>query len=323
MSTRLQHLPGTPPPGAAHAQSAPAVIMVRPTGFGYDVETAASNAFQRTLPDADLRHSAEAEFDGLLAALDHCGVSTLVLDPADPAAPNGVFPNNWFSTHAEGPVVLYPMCTPGRRRERMAHLDALLRREGYAASNLIDLSLLEAEGRFLEGTGSLVLDRVHRVAYAAISPRTTPGGLNRWCGRMGYAQVPFLATMDGTLAGQPVYHTNVVMSIGEAFSVACLEALPYPADREDLLAELERAGREVITITLEQMHRYVGNMLQLRGTGGPCVMLSATAFAALDSRQRLALERHALLMPVEVPVIETVGGGSVRCMLAENFLPGA
>lgn len=296
------------------------MILVRPTGFGYDAETAASNAFQRILPDADLRSRAEAEFDGLLAALDHCGVETLVLDPTDPTAPNAVFPNNWFSTHPDGSVVLYPMCTPGRRRERNAHLDDVLRREGYAADRLIDLSALEVDGRYLEGTGSLVLDRAHRLAFAALSPRTSPGALNRWCGRMGFAQVPFLATMDGTLAGQPVYHTNVVMSIGARFAVVCLDAMPYPAERDDLWAELTRSGKDIISITLEQMHRFVGNMLQLEGTGGPCLLLSGTAFAALQPAQRLALERHAHLMPVDVPVIEAVGGGSVRCMLAENFL---
>lgn len=314
--------PTAPHTAARPAQTTGAVILVRPTGFGYDPETAASNAFQRVLPDADIRLRAATEFDDLLAALDHSGIDALVLDPADPATPNAVFPNNWFSTHADGSVVLYPMCTPGRRRERDAHLDALLRREGYTATRVIDFTALEQEGRYLEGTGSLVLDRANARAYACTSPRTTPGALNRWCARMGYEQVPFLATMDGTLAGQPVYHTNVVMSVGEGFAVVCLEALPYPVDRDDLWAELDRAGKEIIPITLAQMHRYVGNMLQLRGSHGPCILLSGTAFEALHPDQRIALERHARLMPVDVPVIEAVGGGSVRCMLAENFLEG-
>jgi hypothetical protein len=202
---------------------------------------------------------------------------------------------------------------------------------------MVDLSALEQGDRFLEGTGSLVLDRLRNVAYAALSPRTSERGLNVWCGVMDGHQVPFLATMDGTLTGQAVYHTNVVMSIGEAFATVCFEAMPYPVDREDVRAELERAGKEVIAITLEQMHRYVGNMLQLHGSRGGSghpsppgegsgvrasfLFLSETAFTALRPDQRMALEQHGQLVPVAIPTIEVVGGGSVRCMLAENFLP--
>ncbi|MBV6404237.1 MAG: amidinotransferase [Flavobacteriales bacterium] len=300
--------------------AAPAVILVRPTGFGHDPQTAASNAFQRHLADADVRDRASAEFDGLLEALGHCGIGTTVLDPKDPAAPNAVFPNNWFSTHDDGTVLLYPMCTPSRRAERDHGLDRTLAREGYRVHRLVDLSGMEREGRYLEGTGSLVIDRAHRTAYAALSPRTSERALNTWCGAMGGHQVPFLATMDGTLAAQPVYHTNVVMSIGEGFAVVCLEAMPYPVDREDVRAELERAGKEVLPITLDQMHRFVGNLLQLRSPGGSFILLSTTAFAALAPHQRHRLEAHGQPVPVEVPTIEAVGGGSVRCMLAENFL---
>lgn len=301
-----------------HAASA--VILVRPTGFGPDPETAVSNAFQQLVNDPDIRRLAEEEFDGLLDALDRFGIGTTVLDPVDPTAPNAVFPNNWFSTHADGTVVLYPMCTPSRRRERDRSLDETLEREGFHVKRLIDLSALERADRFLEGTGSLVLDRVRNVAYAALSPRTSERGLNVWCGVMDGHQVPFLATMDGTLTGPPVYHTNVVMSIGEGFALVCLESMPYPVDREDVQAELERAGKVLVPITLHQMHRYVGNLLQLRSPKGPAILLSTTAFGALDPGQRRLLEAHGQLVPVPVPTIEAVGGGSVRCMLAENFL---
>jgi len=302
------------------------VILIRPTGFGFDPETAASNGFQQLLNDPDIRRLAAEEFDGLVHALDRCGIGTTVLDPIDPQAPNAVFPNNWFSTHADGSVVLYPMCTPSRRAERDRAFDDTLQREGFRVRRLIDLSVLELGDRYLEGTGSLVLDRARNVAYAALSPRTSERALNVWCGVMDGHQVPFLATMDGTLTGQPVYHTNVVMSIGEGFAVVCFEAMPYPVDREDVRAELERAGKEVIPITLDQMHRYVGNLLQLRGTApnaslaASFIFLSETAFNALRPDQRIALERHGQLMPVPIPTIEAVGGGSVRCMLAENFL---
>ncbi|MBK8338568.1 MAG: amidinotransferase [Flavobacteriales bacterium] len=303
------------------SQVASGVILIRPTGFGFDPETAASNGFQQLVNDPDIRQQAEEEFDALLMALRAYGVTTTVLDPVDPAAPNAVFPNNWFSTHADGTVVLYPMCTPSRRAERDRAFDEVLLREGFQVRRLLDLSVLETDDRFLEGTGSLVLDRDRSVAYAALSPRTTERALNLWCGTMLGHQVPFLATMDGTLTGQPVYHTNVVMSIGEAFAAVCFAAMPYPADREDVRTELERADKEIIPISLQQMHAFVGNMLQLRSSKGAFIFLSETAFHALAPDQRSKLEKHGQLVPVPIPTIERVGGGSVRCMLAENFLP--
>lgn len=303
------------------SQCASRVILIRPTGFGYDPETAESNAFQRVVPDRNVRENAEREFDDLLHALDRCGIGTTVLAPIAPTAPNAVFPNNWFSTHADGTVVLYPMLTDSRRKERDRDLDEKLAREGFRVKRMIDLSVLEKDDRYLEGTGSLVIDRDRNVAFAALSPRTTERALNHWCGLMNGHQVPFLATNDGTLTGDPVYHTNVVMSIGEKIAVVCFEAMPYPVDREDVRAELERAGKEIIPIGLDQMHRYVGNLLELRAGDRSYVFLSEVAFGALKPEQRIIIEKHAQLVPVPIPTIEAVGGGSVRCMLAENFLP--
>ena len=303
-------------------QVASRVILIRPTGFGYDPETAVSNTFQQALIDPDVRKKAEAEFDALLLALDHCGIGTTVLDPIDPGAPNAVFPNNWFSTHADGTVVIYPMCTSSRRRERDREMDVTLEDRGFKVKRLIDLTSLERDDRYLEGTGSLVLDRARGVAYAAMGPRTTERAINYWCGALRFGPVPFLATMDGTLTGQPVYHTNVLMSIGARFALICIDALPYPVDRDDVWAELERSGREIITISLAQMHGFVGNLLELRnGRGASFIFLSEGAFAKLASPQRQALEKLGQLVPVPIPTIEAVGGGSVRCMLAENFLP--
>jgi hypothetical protein len=307
-------------------QSASSVLLIRPSGFGYDPETATSNAFQRQLEQQDLHERAEQEFDELLAALRHCGIHTIVLDPVDPAAPNAVFPNNWLSTHAHGTVVTYPMCTPSRRVERDPAIAEVLRREGFIVRQVMDLSPWEEKDLFLEGTGSLVLDRVKRLAYAVLSPRTHPSALNGWCEQLGYVPVPFTATMDGTLSGQPIYHTNVVMSIGQHFAVICFDAMPYPAERQELREELTKAGKAIIPITLDQMHHYVGNMLELRGGregSEPFLFLSETAFQALRPDQRIALEQFAQLVPVAIPTIEAVGGGSVRCMLAEVFLPGA
>ncbi len=317
-------------------QSASSVILIRPTGFGYDPETAASNAFQQQLEGAEVNRRAADDFNALLDALRHSGIRTTVLDPIDPTAPNGVFPNNWFSTHANGAVVMYPMLTPSRRRERDPDLAANLMREGFDLAEVFNLGSWEANGRILEGTGSLVLDRLNQRAYACLSPRTTVEAVQDWCELMHYTPITFTATMDGTLTGQPVYHTNVVMSIGTRWAMVCLEAVPYPGERAELVQELESTGRQVIPITLEQMHRYVGNALELRAhrplarssspgqlTADNCLFLSQTAFEALQPDQRMALERHMQLVPVPVPTIESVGGGSLRCMIAENFLPHA
>jgi hypothetical protein len=317
-------------------QVADSVILIRPTGFGYDPQTAASNTFQQRITDPEVKRKAAEEFDGLLEALRICGIGFTVLDPFDRTAPNGVFPNNWFSTHADGTVVLYPMLTPSRRVERDPDMQHVLQQEGFKTRQTLDLSGWEHKGLILEGTGSLVLDRVHKKAYACLSERTTERAVNAWCEQMGYTPITFVATEDGRIPdgggvrGIPVYHTNVVMSIGEDFAVVCLDAMPFPAERQEVQEELIKAGKEVILIDIEQMQHFLGNMLQLRSADGLVVqgtigapsyiLLSETAFNQLRPDQRIALQRHGQLVPVVIPTIEAVGGGSVRCMLAENFL---
>ncbi|HRD52790.1 MAG TPA: arginine deiminase-related protein [Flavobacteriales bacterium] len=324
------------------SQSASSVILIRPTGFGYDPETAASNEFQQRVPVDDARRSAAEEFDALIEALRQSGIGCTVLDPIDPKAPNAVFPNNWFSTHDDGTLVLYPMLTPSRRAERDPDLARVLEVEGFAVRQTLDFSGWEHHGLILEGTGSLVLDRIKRRAFACLSPRTTERALDAWCEQLGFTPIGFTATMDGRLNGAPIYHTNVVMSIGAKWGLVCFDAMPYPADRQEVEEELAKSGREVIAFDLPQLHRFVGNALELspkrlsgiaghheRGEAIPksplmpqseVIFLSETAFHALKPFQRIALERHARLIPVAVPTIEAIGGGSVRCMMAENFL---
>ncbi|MBK8498724.1 MAG: amidinotransferase [Flavobacteriales bacterium] len=314
------------------SQSASCVILVRPTGFRYDPETAVSNDFQQELASIEVREHAAEEFDGLLEALRQCGIGITVLDPIDLNAPNAVFPNNWFSTHADGRIALYPMFTQSRRAERDPDMAATLRREGFTTEEVLDISGWEHSGRILEGTGSLVLDRVHKRAFACLSPRTTESALIDWCDQFRYTPIAFTATMDGRINGAPVYHTNVMMSIGGSFAVVCFDAMPYPAERQEVEEELAKSGKEIIAISIVQMYKYVGNMIELKGkpagqlsTDGlrSFTFLSETAFRALRPHQRVALERHTQLIPVAIPTIEAVGGGSVRCMLAENFLPKA
>lgn len=295
--------------------------MVRPAAFCANPETAATNAFQAALAaPGDLRARARAESDALAAALDAAGVEVLLLeDSPDPPRPDACFPNNWLSLHHDGSAVLYPMLAPSRRRERREEALALVRRRGFRVRRVADLTRFEAQDAFLEGTGSLVLDHRARVAYACRSPRTHAAPLEAFARELGYEPHAFDATGP---AGEAVYHTNVMMSIGEGFAVACLEAVVDPSQRRRLRESLEAADREVIELGRAAMNAFAGNLLQLATAGGGRVIaLSATALTALGAGLRGRLERHGELVSVPVPVIERYGGGSVRCMLAEVFLP--
>ncbi|MEO7081279.1 MAG: arginine deiminase-related protein [Flavobacteriales bacterium] len=308
-------------PITPHEQVARKVILVRPVGFGYSKETAATNGFQQEFSAPNVQEKVGQEFDELLQALVRCGIGILLLDPKDKSAPDAVFPNNWFSTDEEGRIVLYPMAATSRRTERDPRLGEALHTFGFANTGTFDLSQWEEHGLALEGTGSMVLDRKTHTAYAALSPRTSEQVLNVWCKEMKYEPIAFTATMDGTKGGQPIYHTNVLMSIGERFAVVCMEAIPDLNERHQVAAELAKSGRELIQITLGQMHTFAGNILQLRSEKGDFIFLSEQAHRSLQSDQIRQLGKHGDLVPVAIPTIETIGGGSVRCMLAENFLP--
>jgi hypothetical protein len=295
--------------------------MVRPAAFGANPETAATNAFQAAgIFGADLRDEARAESDALAATLDAAGVEVLVLDDTpEPVKPDACFPNNWLSLHHDGTAVLYPMLAPSRRRERREEALELVSRCGFVVRRVVDLTHFEAQSAFLEGTGSLVLDHVARVAYACRSPRTHAAPLAAFARELGYAPHAFDATGP---AGEAVYHTNVVMSVGEGFAVACLEAVADEAERRRLRESLQAAGREVLELDRAAMNAFDGNLLQLATrTGGRVIALSTTALAGLGAGLRSRLERYGELVAVPVPVIERYGGGSVRCMLAEVFLP--
>ena len=297
-------------------------MMVRPASFGWNPETAGSNRFQAAAPGGgDAAVAAVAEFDALAAALAESGVSVHVFaDRAEPACPDAVFPNNWVSLHADGTVVLYPMLAPSRRRER--RLDVLIeleRRGGYRVERLLDLTHHELRGHFLEGTGSVVFDHVNRTAYACLSPRTHTEVLEDLCAEIGYEAVAFDAA-DAT--GAPVYHTNVMLSIGTGYALVCAAAVPVQ-QRDALLERLSAGGRRVLTIDPAQMAAFAGNVLELRGAGGTRVL--AGSRRALDSLMPWQRDELAACVDrwvaVPVPTIEGLGGGSVRCMLAEIFLP--
>jgi len=305
----------------SESQAASAVFMVRPTAFASNPETCASNAFQHTATAViDLNASAQAELDAVAAALRDAGVRVHVFDGrGERDCPDEIFPNNWVSFHADGTVVLYPLLAPSRRRERRSELIEMLAREhGYGISRTIDLSAHEDHGRYLEGTGSLVLDRVTQVAYMSRSPRSDDDALADFADALGYETVVFDA-IDGS--GVPIYHTNVVLSVGTRFAIVCYDAMPAAEDRRRVATRLERSGRSVIAIDLDQLGNFAANLLELSGRDGPVIAMSARALMSLRADQRRSLESFGTLVPVAIPTIETYGGGGVRCMLAEIFLP--
>jgi hypothetical protein len=314
-------------PAGIHAelwrQSADAVLMIRPAAFGWNPETRASNRFQAADPPAagDLNVRAAAEFDGLVNALLAAGVDVHALpDRQELACPDAVFPNNWVSLHPDGTVVLYPMLAPSRRRERRPDVLAeLTRRGGFRVSRLLDLTHHELQGRYLEGTGSVVFDHVARVAYACLSPRTDADVFGELCAEFDYEGVTFRAV---DAQGMPVYHTNVVLAIGSRLGVVCAEAV-RDDERGMLLERLTAGGRAVECIDRAQMCQFAANLLELRNRAGETLLaVSSRGLASLApaARERLAgsVDR---IVSVPVPTIEELGGGSVRCTLAEVFLP--
>jgi hypothetical protein len=299
--------------------------MVRPARFGFNPQTAASNVFQKSTLEAsapvsaaDVHDAALGEFDALAEQLARAGLQViLVQDTLHPAKPDAIFPNNWVSFHRDGTVVLYPMMAPNRRLERRDEVLAEVA-AGFRIMRTVDLCRREELGQYLEGTGSLVLDRPRRLAYANISPRTDLDALGEFAQQLDYDLVTF-ESVDA--AARPVYHTNVMLAIGEGFAVLCAESIAAPRSRDAVRETLGAGGREIVEISLAQMQAFAGNVLELAPPGAKVIALSTTAWACLDARQRRILERHGNVLTAEIPVIEHFGGGGVRCMLAEVHLP--
>ncbi len=306
---------------SAEPQTASAVLMVEPAAFGFNPETARSNSFAAGSAQRDIAERARAEFRGLAERLAAAGVEVHILgDTPDPARPDAVFPNNWVSTHADGSLVTYPMGAPTRRAERRTDaVERLLQDHGFEVARRVDLTASEQDGRFLEGTGSLVLDRPERRAYACLSERTHPGAVAEFDAKLGYSTRLFTAT---DRKGRPIYHTNVMLSLGQRFALLCLDSVAAE-DRSPLAEALEGSGRTLIEVAPQQLGGFACNLLELRDRRGrPLVALSSRARATLRPDQRRRLERLAgPLVDAPIPTIEAVGGGSVRCMIAEIHLP--
>lgn len=301
-------------------QSASAVVMIRPSLFFPNPETAADNAFQQNVMAKEtdaVSARALQEFDNAVESLRGAGVTVHVFeDTATPEKPDAVFPNNWFSTHRDGRVVLYPMYSGARRRERRPDLIDELRKI-YRVSAVVDYSAYEERGLYLEGTGSLVLDRVHRIAYVSLSKRAQREPLEKFCADFNYELMTFESASDD---GRPIYHTNVMMCLGTDFALVGLNLITDQAERKKVRERLEATGKALIQLNRSQIANFAGNALELEGEQGKILVLSVRAAENLTSDQRAILESRARLLPLSLPTIE-LAGGSARCMMATIHLP--
>ncbi|MCF8237822.1 MAG: amidinotransferase [Saprospiraceae bacterium] len=299
------------------------ILMIRPSHFGFNSETAESNAFQQedthTTPE-DISKLALQEFDLMVITLRQAGIEVEVVeDTASPVKPDAIFPNNWISFHNDGTLVTYPMQAKARRAEvRMDLVNQFRTKWGYTKALSLDQQY--PTGPFLEGTGSLILDRVQRIAYACISPRTDLSLFADWAGQLGYMAIPFTAADEN---GQLIYHTNVMMALGDGYAVICLDSIPDARERQLVTDQLADSGKEVVDISFDQMNHFAGNMLQvLNQEGQPYLIMSEQARQSLLPEQVRRLSAHATLLDIPLWTIERIGGGSARCMMAEVFLPG-
>ncbi|SHG49714.1 hypothetical protein SAMN04488109_0530 [Chryseolinea serpens] len=294
------------------------LLMIRPVQFAFNAQTAVNNAFQST-KDTNAQELALKEFDNFVTLLRKKGVDvTVVNDTAAPHTPDSIFPNNWISFHDDGSIVLYPMYAANRRQERKPHVLETLEKH-FSIKHRIDLSAYENSNVFLEGTGSMVLDRENKIAYACLSQRTDAKVLNDFCARLGYTAQAFTAT-DAN--GFPIYHTNVMMCVADRYVIICLNSIADAAERKATVACIAKTNKAIIAITLDQMNHFAGNMLQVNNANGDTfLIMSSQAYKALTSEQVEAIEQYNAILHSSLDTIERNGGGSARCMMAEVFLP--
>ena len=296
------------------------ILMVRPAAFGFNEETAANNYFQSS-PDIskeELQQRALTEFDIMVQTLRSHDINVFVIeDTKEPAKPDAIFPNNWLSTSPTGIVTVFPMYAPNRRIEKREEILEQIA-SSFIIKDLQDWTGYEAEGRFLEGTGSMIIDYENKMIYACVSERTSLLVLEKYAATNNFQAIVFLATDKN---GMPVYHTNVMMTLGEDFCVLCEEAIEEEWELIAVRQLLESTNHSIIAITRDQMHSFAGNMLEVKNNKGENILiLSQTAFNSLRKEQKQMLEAFSTLLPIAVPTIEEVEGGSVRCMMAEVFL---
>ncbi|MFL0352192.1 citrulline utilization hydrolase CtlX [Xanthomarina sp. GH4-25] len=306
-------------------QTTNTILMIRPINFRMNEQTAVNNFFQEDLDikNTEINAKAQEEFDAFVTKLRAVGVNVIVEnDDKLMDTPDSIFPNNWVSFHENGNVGLYPMFAENRRKERRDEVFIRLEKEGFVINNIIDYTSAEEEGVFLEGTGSLLLDRVNSKAYCALSPRADEDLFIEFCEDFEYTPVIFTAYQTVEDKREAIYHTNVMMCLAENFAVICLDCIDDKKERKNVLKHLKEDGKEVIAITEDQVANFAGNMLQVRGENNKrYLIMSEAAYTSLTKAQIQAIEKHCDILSSSLETIETCGGGSARCMMAEVFLP--
>ena len=300
------------------------ILMIRPASFRMNEETAVNNYFQSEtqLDPRMVVGAAQREFDEFVALLRAKGVDVIVVeDIKENDTPDALFPNNWISMHEDGKVGLYPMFAENRRRERREDILDVLEENGFEISEVIDYSSAEEEEVFLEGTGSLILDRENGIAYCALSDRADEELLIEFCEDFEYTPIIFGAYQSADNKRLPIYHTNVMMCVADRFAVICLDSIDDKKERKAVKEQLKSNGKTIVTITEKQMHEFAGNMLQVKAKNGPALVMSDRAYRSLQPDQIKILESFGSIIHPKLDVIETCGGGSARCMMAEIFLP--
>jgi hypothetical protein len=300
------------------------ILMVRPASFRLNEETAVNNYFQSEtqLDPRMVVGAAQREFDEFVTLLRANGVNVIVAeDLKENDTPDALFPNNWISMHEDGKVSLYPMFAENRRRERREDILDVLEENGFEISEIIDYSSAEEEEIFLEGTGSLILDRENRIAYCALSDRADEDLLIEFCEDFEYTPIIFGAYQTSDNRRLPIYHTNVMMCVADQFAVICLDSIDDKKHRKAVKEQLKSNGKTVVAITEKQMHEFAGNMLQVKAKNGPALVMSDRAYRSLQPDQIKTLESFGSIIHPKLDIIETCGGGSARCMMAEIFLP--
>ncbi|XLS30229.1 citrulline utilization hydrolase CtlX [Flavobacteriaceae bacterium M23B6Z8] len=301
------------------------ILMVRPVNFRMNEQTAVNNYFQEdlNLKNKEINEKAQEEFDTFVSKLRFCGINVIVIDDIKESdTPDSIFPNNWISNHANGTVVIYPMFAENRRKERREDILDILEDHGFKITHVVDYTSAEEEGIFLEGTGSLILDRVNEKVYCALSPRADEELVIEFCEDFECFPVIFVANQSVNNERLPIYHTNVMMCMGEQFCVICLSSIDDKKERKNVVSHLKKDGKEIIEITEKQMSSFAGNMLQLvNNENKRYIVMSEAAYRSLNQSQIERLQKHGEILYSNLDTIETCGGGSARCMIAEVFLP--
>ena len=302
-------------------QTTDTVLMIEPAAFGFNAETAQNNYFQVNSENAETQNRALQEFNNFVEKLRSKGINVItVKDTLEPHTPDSIFPNNWISMHQDGTVVLYPMCAVNRRCERRNDILEILKRN-FSVKEIVDLSAPENDGKFLEGTGSMIFDHDNKLAYGSVSLRLDEQLFREFCEKFGFEPVVFHSYQTANNERLPIYHTNVMMCVADQFVVICLDCIDDETERVNVVSAIVNSGKEIIEISESQMQRFAGNMLQLQNPEGKkFLVMSLSAYQSLTPEQISNIEKYSEIIYSDLETIETNGGGSARCMLAEVFL---